>query len=165
MTATGLFTDASTTDLTAQVQWQSNGAAASVDGMGLVTAVEAGTSTITAIDVASGVSSNTTGMSAAVSVTALRLLSIAVTPSRVRLPVGAEVLLRADGSFNNLNVVDLSSSVQWTTQSATVATIGTVGNDLGVARAISGGETIVAARDVARGVSSDDSQRFGDPDG
>ena len=155
--AVGTFTDTSTVDISAQVQWRAVGSSATVDQDGLVTAAAPGTSTITATDPSTGISSNSTAQSALATVRPLNLVSLTVVPTQVRLPVGAEVRFQANGTFNNQSVIDLSDSVEWTSSSTTVVPVGTMGNDTGVGLGLAAGTASIRAVDPVTNVSSDQS--------
>ena len=82
LTATGVYSDATTKDLTSQVAWTSSSAAnVTVAATGLATAVAVGDATITAkLDSVSG--------TATLTATAATLVAIAVTPTTRACPPG-----------------------------------------------------------------------------
>jgi uncharacterized protein YjdB len=107
LTATGTYGDGSKQDLTNKVSW--SGAVpgvADLSGTGLVTAQGAGTATVTATF------GSITG-SDTVTVSALTLMSIAISPANVSVPKGETEQLTATGSYNDGSTQDLSSKVTW----------------------------------------------------
>ena len=96
LTATGLFSDQSTQDLTHQVNWSSSSTAvasiANVAGaLGLVNAVSTGSSTITATR------ANVSG-TCSITVSPAMLQSIAVTPAQPTLAIGSTQRFSATGT-------------------------------------------------------------------
>jgi hypothetical protein len=122
--AMGTFTDSTTQDLTTTATWFSaTGSVASISNAGLTkgkaTALNLGTSSITAVS--SGISSNIATMT----VTAAVLESIAVTPSGVDLAIGATQQFTATGTFSDLSTG--SVSVSWSSTSTGAITINASG--------------------------------------
>ena len=121
-TATGTYSDNSTHDVTAQVAWNSsNTGTATISSTGLAAAVAIGTTTITA---ASGTITSTP---VTLTVTATALVSIAVTPANPSTPVGTPVQFTATGTNTDGTKPDLTSSVTWSSQATSVATISSTG--------------------------------------
>ncbi len=115
-TATGVFSDNSTQDLTSQVLWtSSNGASATISAGGLATGVSAGTVQITA-------TSGTISGSATLNVTTATLVSIAITPSNPIVPPHSKIQLTAIGTFSDNSTLVLSG-VSWRTNSAKYAMV------------------------------------------
>jgi hypothetical protein len=115
-TATGVFSDSSTQDLTSQVLWtSSNGASATISAGGLATGVSAGTVQITA-------TSGTISGSATLNVTTATLVSIAITPSNPIVPPHSKIQLTAIGTFSDNSTLVLSG-VSWHTNSAKYAMV------------------------------------------
>ncbi|MFN8961133.1 MAG: beta strand repeat-containing protein, partial [Betaproteobacteria bacterium] len=144
-TATGTFTDGTTQDLTAAVTWLSSaGAIASVSNAasrrGIATTFATGTTTITALHPASGVTA-----SAPLTVTAAALASIAVTPSITSVPLGLSQAFTAIGTYTNGTTQDLTSAVTWSSSSAAVATISNVAGSRGVTTTLAPGSTTITA--------------------
>ncbi len=142
-TATGIFSDSTTSDLTTAVTWESSNAgvvAVSNDAgsKGLATTVAAGTATITArMGPISGTST--------VMVSPARLVSIAVTPASASLPRGTTQAFRATGTYSDGSVADLTTSVVWTTTDGAVASVSNAIGTQGVATALGVGTTDVVA--------------------
>ncbi|MBC7977011.1 MAG: Ig-like domain-containing protein [Myxococcales bacterium] len=125
LTATGLYSDGSKKDLTAEVTWASSAAGtATVSAAGLATSVAVGTATITATkDTISGTTQLTVGDA--------ELRSIAVTPAAASLAAGLTQQFVATGTFSNQTTQDLSAQVTWAS-SAAFASISSTGLATGV---------------------------------
>ena len=118
MTATGTFDDGSTKTLTKNVFWStSDDTTASITQAGLVTAVRAGSATITA-------ESGTVSGSTTVTITLANLQSITVSPSTDTV-TGQGVLVNymATGHFSNAGDQDITKAVTWSTNPSSAATI------------------------------------------
>ena len=122
-TATGVFTDNSTQDLTSQAVWSSSNATyALISAGGLATGLSAGTTTVSASY--GGVSG-----SATLQVTTATLVSITITPSNRIAPPHSKVQLTATGTFSDGSHLALSAchgipvppGSQWSTEAACCA--------------------------------------------
>jgi Bacterial Ig-like domain (group 2) len=134
-TATAVYTDGSTQDLTSGVTWSSSATSvATINGSGLLTTAGAGTSTITATV---GSLTDTTTLT----VVAAHLISIAVSPSPVSLAKGTAQQFAATGSFDD-GSTQLLTSVAWSSGNAAVASVNAAS---GVATAVGTGSTTVTA--------------------
>jgi uncharacterized protein YjdB len=129
LTATGTYSDSTTKDLTTSVTWTSSDpmlapVSNATGSQGLVTGTAApgtatpGTATITAT--LAGISGT-----AMVTVTAAVLTSIAVTPAGPSIANGATVQLMAIGTFSDGSTQDLTTQVNWTSSSDTIAPLTT----------------------------------------
>ncbi|NVB81389.1 MAG: hypothetical protein HOV81_23535 [Kofleriaceae bacterium] len=135
MTATGHYTDNSTANITAMVTWTSaTPAKATVNPAGLVTAVDPGTSVVTAT--LGAISGSTT-----VTVTAPVLQSIAVTPANPMLEDGTMLQLTATGRYSDTSTANLTAMVTWTSATPAKATI----TAAGVVTAVDPGTSIITA--------------------
>ncbi|MEW5251396.1 Ig-like domain-containing protein [Microbulbifer sp. 2201CG32-9] len=122
LTAVGTFSDGSTLDITNSASWNSdNTAAATVDSLGEVTAVEVGSADITASQ--DGITSNT----ATVTVTSAVLVSIQVTPATANLPKGNSEQLAAEGTFSDGSTLDITNTANWNSNNTAVATVDLLG--------------------------------------
>lgn len=134
-TATGTYTDESKQDLTESVTWSSaNSSVATVAASGLAAAVGSGTTTIQAI------SGSVTG-TASLTVTGPALVSISVTPVAPTISTGASQQFAAMGTYSDGSKQNISSSVTWTSSTASIATI----TESGLATGISAGSTTIQA--------------------
>jgi uncharacterized protein YjdB len=133
-TATGIFDDGST-QLLPTVQWSSSDQnVLTIDANGLGTAVNAGTSTVTAT---SGSISGT----ASVTVTSATLVSIAIAPLNSNMPVNAAKQFSATGTFSDSSTLDMTQQVLWKSSSPSVATISAAG----LASSVATGSTTIQA--------------------
>lgn len=115
-TATGIFTDNSTQDLTSQATWISSAAnVALINNAGLATGLSTGTTTITAEY--QGISGSTR-----LAVSIATLVSISITPANPIVPPHAHIQLTAIGTFSDGSKIVLSG-VSWRTTSARYAMV------------------------------------------
>jgi trimeric autotransporter adhesin len=115
-TATGVFSDNSTQDITSQVVWtSSNGAYATIDASGVATGLSTGTTIITATN------GTISGM-ATLNVTTATLVSIKITPPNPIAPPHSKIQLTAIGTFSDNSQLVLSG-VSWHTSSNRYAMI------------------------------------------
>ncbi|SDJ03730.1 Ig-like domain (group 2) [Frankineae bacterium MT45] len=120
--ATGTYSDASTADLTSTASWSSsNPGVATVNSAGLVTAVGAGTATITAT---SGSVSN----SATIKVTApVTLTGVTLTGVPASLAKGLTGQLAATANYSDGTSTSITSSATWSSANPSVATVSSGG--------------------------------------
>ena len=141
--AQGTYSDLSTADLTDSVTWSADTTTvASVSNAagtrGLVTALAKGTSNIVAS--LSGVTGTAT-----VTVTAAPLVSIAVTPNPLNLPLGLTLPLKAVATYGDKTTQDVTTSATWTVGDNTIATVGNIGSTAGQVTGVKVGSTTVTA--------------------
>ncbi|HEY1906729.1 MAG TPA: Ig-like domain-containing protein [Myxococcaceae bacterium] len=142
-TATGVFTDHTTQDLTTQVTWASSSTAAATisnaaGSQGLASTVAAGTTTISATK------GSATG-STLLTVTSGTLQSIAVTPADPSLAKGTTRQLTATGTYSDASTVDLTDFVTWESKDETVANLSNADGTRGLATGVDIGSTDVSA--------------------
>ncbi|MCX5918849.1 MAG: Ig-like domain-containing protein [Deltaproteobacteria bacterium] len=136
-TATGTYSDTTSFDITTQVTWSSlNPSVVTVNTTGLVTAVSAGSTTITATSESISGSTNLT-------VTPVPLVLISVTPKDPIIGVGAIQQFTATGTYADGTSHDITMQVTWSSSETSVATIDS--NGLARAGHIVGRTTITAA--------------------
>ena len=117
LTATGVYNDGTSADVTAAVTWASgDNSIANVNNAGVATGVNAGSVTITAT--VGGKTGNTT-----ILVTAAALSSIAVAPAAPSIVIGQTSQLTALGTYNNGTTADITDSVTWASGSTGIATM------------------------------------------
>jgi uncharacterized protein YjdB len=135
LTAKATYSNNSNEDVTSKVTWaSSDNTVALISPTGLVTGVSGGTTNITASW--SGITSPKLVLTV---VPARNLTSIAVTPaSPANLAVGATQQFVATGTYSDGSTADISSQVTWTSTTANVATISTLGLATGVASGTTG---------------------------
>jgi uncharacterized protein YjdB len=157
-TATANFSDGSTQDVTSQVSWTSSATDKATVGdsaatKGQVTAVAEGEATITATvtnEAASGAAA-----SSKVTVTAATLSSITVTPAEASAAKGTSRQFKAEGLYSDDSVLDITSSVTWSSSNTAIATISNAANSQGKASAVGeGAVTITAALGSVSGTAS-----------
>ena len=138
LTATGIFSDGSTADLTGTATWaSSDNTVATVTG-GSVTGAGVGSASITAAQ--SGISGSTT-----VTVTAVTLTSIIITPVSPTISKGTTVQLAATGQFSDGSVQDLTTSVNWVSSEPSVATVSNSSGSQGLVTGVASGSTTISA--------------------
>ena len=138
LTATGIFSDGSTQDLTASVSWSSSGAIATVSSGGVVTGMGAGSATITATQ--AGVLGATT-----VTVTTAVLTSITITPPNFSIAKGTSEQLTANGIFSDGTTQDLTAFVTWASSAGSIATVSNAAGSQGVVMGTAAGNTTITA--------------------
>lgn len=121
MTVTGNYTDGSTANVTSSASWNSTSASiATVDSNNVLHGVSAGSATVTA----------TVGLVSkgdAVTVTSAVLDSIAIGLSSNNVPLGLQTQLTATGTYSDGSTQNLTSQVQWSSSSPSIATVGAGG--------------------------------------
>lgn len=152
LTATGVFSDGTTLDLTSAVSWTTSDSAVAVVSdaagtHGLVTGVSAGTATALATITATldGVSG-----SAPVTVTSAVLSSITITPISPSIAIGTTQQLTATGVYSDGSTADLTNLASWTSSNTAIATVDSTGLLTGIAE---GSATISAQFDGITGTT------------
>ena len=136
LTATGVFTDNTTQNLTKQVTWSSAvKSVASVSTVGVLTGVSVGSTIVSA---KFGQKSAT----ALATVSAAVIDSIALTPPDPSLPKGTTRALAATATLSDGSTEAVSSQAEWTSSNEAVATV----DSAGVVTAIAVGKAIISAR-------------------
>jgi len=152
LTATGVFSDDTTQDLTTQVAWSSSApsvATVAVTGgnKGLATGVGVGTATITATLFSV---SGTTDLA----VTSATLDTLEVTPIAPSLARGTSVQFSATGIFSDATKQDLTGQVTWSSSAPTFASVSNAAGSEGLATGLAvGGAAISADLSGVTGVS------------
>lgn len=138
MTASGLYADKSTHDLTSSVTWSSSDSTiASVSSAGMVTANKSGQAVITA---------SLKGISGTFNLTiAPSLVSIAVTPASPTIARQTTIQFIATGTYSDNSTKNLTSTAAWSSSDATVATVSSTAPTGGLASGIGAGQTTITA--------------------
>jgi hypothetical protein len=149
--ATGVFSDHSTQNLTSQVTWSSSSAtvatiSSAAGSSGLAQAAGVGSTHISAS--LNGV----TSPNATLTVTAASLVSIQVTPPSPSLANGLTQQFTATGVYSDNSMQDLTATVSWLSSNSSVASISNTPGSAGLATATGVGSTSVSA--TLGGVSS-----------
>ncbi|KAA6457835.1 hypothetical protein DYQ86_20910 [Acidobacteria bacterium AB60] len=143
--ATGTYNNGTTADISSQVSWSSsNTGVATVSASGMLSAVAAGSSTITAS--MNGVN-GTTSLTVTAPGSGKTLSSIAITPANATFVVGGTQQFTATGSYSDGSTADLTATATWSVTNTGVATI----TAAGLATGVSAGTASVSA--VAQGVT------------
>ena len=144
LTVTGTYSDRSTYVVNFGSTFVSSApAVAKVDaGTGYVTALAAGSATITATHTASGQSATTT-----VTVSPLRVVSIVVSPPANELAIGAQLALTVTATFNDTTTGPVTASSTFVSSDPTVATV----DAAGVVTAVAAGPATITATHTASG--------------
>jgi hypothetical protein len=137
-TATGVYSDGTTQNLTSTVSWTST-SGASINSAGLATANVLGQNTITAT---SGSINGTADMTVA----AGALMSLAVSPSSVTIPKGTTQAFTVIGTFSDATTQDMTTAVAWSATTGASITNAGVATGTGV-----GGVTITATSNTIHG--------------
>ncbi len=141
-TATGLYTDNSSQNISSQVTWSSsNPAVATANFSGSTPTLSQGTATITALQ--GSVTGSTT-----LTVTAATLSSISVTPVSPSVIVGATQQFTATGVYTDASTQTMTSTATWTSSATKTATI--VAGGLATSKAV-GTTTITATSGTIKG--------------
>jgi len=143
--ATGVYSDLSTANLTDSVTWSSSSSSVttvsnSAGSQGKATATGVGAATITATDPSSLISGT-----AAFTVLPAVLTAITVSPAVASVAKGDTEQFTATGVYSDLSTADLTNSVTWSSSSSSVATVSNSAGSQGKATAAGvGGATITA---------------------
>ena len=154
LTATGVFSDSTTQNMTASVDWASSNAAIATVGndvtdKGLANGLAQGSATITAMDPASGLSA-----SSKLSVNAANLVSISITPANPSVALGTTEQFTAMGTYSDASTQDITTAVTWGSGNTAVATISNSSGSKGLAHSSGQGNATITATDAASGISA-----------
>jgi uncharacterized protein YjdB len=134
-TATGVYSDGSTQDLTTTATWSlSATVVAVINSSGMAAGLFQGTATVQATY--GSVSASTT-----LSVTAPALVSITVAPATATIAVGSSQQFQATGTYSDGSMQNVTTLVGWSSAASTVATV----SGTGVAMGVSQGTTTLIA--------------------
>jgi hypothetical protein len=142
-TATAIYSDGSSRDVTAMSVWVSDRpAVAGVSDVaatrGQVTAVGAGTANIEATF--GGVSGQT-----GLVVTAATLMTIQVTPFNQTVPAGITLAFQATGILSDGTTTDLTATATWVSSTPTVAGVSNAAASRGLVASLAAGSTQISA--------------------
>ncbi len=139
MSATGIFSDGSSKDVTAQVTWASgNGSTATISASGLVTAVASGATSVSG-------SVGTVSETAAVTVAAAAVTAVAVAPTTANLPLGHTVQLVAAAAYSDGTTSDVTQQATWTSGTPANVTVSAAGMASSAVGAVAGGTSLLTA--------------------
>lgn len=146
LTATGTYSDSSTANVTAQMNWTSNaGTVASVGlSTGFVTGVGPGTASVTCTH------PTLTSVTASVNVTVNKIfMSLAVTPSNPTIVRLLTQAFTATATFSDSSTENVTSAASWSSTATNVASI----NSSGIATGNAAGSTTISASRTINGVT------------
>ncbi|MDM4770227.1 Ig-like domain-containing protein [Solimonas sp. SE-A11] len=141
--ATGLFSDGTRRDVTADVTW--NTADPSIATIGNTAALKG---------VARGVAAGTTGVSATqgavsastlLTITSATLAAIEVAPVNKSLPLGLKQQYEAVGRFSDGSTQNLTTQVTWSSSDAAVASMSNAAGSAGLATSVAKGTVTITA--------------------
>jgi trimeric autotransporter adhesin len=152
-TATGVFDDSSTQDITMSSAWSSTNTAVATVGnssgtFGTATGISSGTATVTAGFSYAGASA--TG-SAQLNVSSATLTKITLSPGSGLVTPGSTLQFIATGTFSDGSKQTLSSGVSWSSSDTSIATVSTGGAALGQSPGV---VTITAQSGAINGTAS-----------
>jgi len=143
LSATGIYTDASTEDLTSQVTWSvSDSAILTVDTNGQVSGQTSGSVVITA---SSASIENTINLS----VSPATLTSLTLSPLNITIASGTSNQLTASGRFSDGSIQDLTSQSTWQSSNQAVASVSSAGVLEGLTQ---GSSTITSTNGTTTGI-------------
>lgn len=122
--ATAYYDNNTFRDVSAEVVWSSSSPAVAIE-QGIITAVQVGSTTITAMF--SGITSNQVSLS----VNSATVISIQIEPiesTRLDIPVGLSVNFQAKALYSDNSLLPISSSIEWNSSNIAVASINNNGN-------------------------------------
>src|SRR5262245_34671936 len=142
-TATGTYSNGTTVDLTALVDWSSSDATAgalstAIGSQGQATGLGMGSTTITA-------SYSDKGGSTTLTVTNAALLSIEVTPTNPHIALGTSAQFAATGILTDGTTQDLTAQVDWESSATGTSTVSNDAGTHGLALSDGLGDTMISA--------------------
>jgi hypothetical protein len=147
--ATGTYSDGSKKNITRTVTWTSSNTSVATVSVGLATAVASGSATLTATSGTISGSANLTVTGGAV------LNSISLSPTNPTIGLGSNQQFTATGHYSDGSTQDLTTTVNWTSGTQSVATISNTAGSQGLATAVGGGTTLISAADGSISSSTD----------
>ena len=150
--ATGVYSDATTQNITDSVTWASTDTSAATvsnasGSQGVVTGVTTGASTITATDPSTSVE----GV-AAVTVLPAVLVAITVSPLAGNVPAGETEQFSATGVYSDATTQNITDSVTWASTDTSAATVSNASGSQGVVTGVTTGASTITATDPSTSV-------------
>jgi len=134
-TATGVYSDGSSHDITTFVTWSSTSEmVVKIDSDGMAVGISEGTGTVVAF--LNGVSGDTE-----ILVTNDTLTAVAVTPGNPTVPNGLTKQFKATGTYTDGKSYDITADVTWASDMPSVATV----DNTGLASTLTVGSTVISA--------------------
>jgi uncharacterized repeat protein (TIGR03803 family) len=145
LTATAIFSDNTTQNLTADLTWaSSNTTIAMVSSSGLASALIPGSATISATCKTASMCGSLAG-SLTLTVTPAILVSIAITPPAPSIALGTSEAFTATGTYSDNTTHDLTAQVAWISATPAVAIISNASGTAGMATSVITGTTFITA--------------------
>ena len=140
--AVALYSDNSSVDLSDEARWFSfDSNVASIDDNGVITALQPGTTVISAV-----VKNKTASVT--LEVEAGQLLSIDISPASAALAAGVKQQFSAEGEYSNGESIlnfDITELVTWTSSDTDKTSISNASDDKGLATALASGSAQISA--------------------
>ncbi|MCR5662774.1 MAG: Ig-like domain-containing protein [bacterium] len=133
-----IYSDGSRRDITEKAKWDSSKTSIASVEQGLVKGLKEGKSTVTA-------SSEGLSGECQVTVTPAVVVSITVTPDPLTLAKGLKAEMKAEGTFSDGTVKDVTSQVTWSSENRKIASVSNSKSTKGVLTARGVGKTTVTA--------------------
>jgi hypothetical protein len=154
--AVGKFSDGSVADVTTTVTFASSApgvaTVSNAEGdRGVVTGIAPGETALSAADAATSVVSPEVRLVVSAAVLDRLVISPATPPA---LPIGRGQAFRATGHFSDGSTRELTTEVQWTSSSVTVARVSNQTDSAGVVTGLAPGSSSIGATDRASGMSA-----------
>lgn len=148
-TATGTFNDGSTRDITHAITWTSSDPTILSIGSssGIGKGIGPGLINVTA----------TLGSSTATvpfNVSAATVVSVTLAPASITLPIGAQKLFAATGTFSDGSTQVVTDTCGWSSDDTSVATVGNTSGNIGLASSVGAGTANISANFVYAGVTA-----------
>jgi hypothetical protein len=142
-TATGHYVNGTMADITADVTWTSSatGVATISNAMGSIGRVTTLTTGMTMITAALGTVTATTNLT----VSAATLMSITISPANIKIAKTTKLQLQAFGTFTDMTMVDLTTSVSWGSGNNAFATVSNAPGEAGQVLGVAAGTTNITA--------------------
>ncbi len=156
LTATALFSDDSTSNVTSLVDWKSgNNNVVAVSENGVITAKAITGTTPVEITASATVDNQFYEVTIEVTVTNAVISDFVITPKSATIPHGLEHAFTATAIFSDKTTLDVTKStlVSWSTSDKSIATID---NDTGIATGEDTGQVIITAKGTAGGIEFTD---------
>lgn len=139
LTATAIYSDKSSQDVTGEVAWSTDDAAhVAIAADGTITGVAVGSATVHAT--AAGISGE-----ALVTVTPATLVGVAVAPAALQIAKGHRHQLAAIGMFTDQSTADITAQVAWASSNAGVAVVSNDAATRGLVATVAQGDATVTA--------------------
>ncbi len=153
VTVTGMFSNGSSQDVTSAVVWAATDSAiAGLDSSGVIRSYAIGTTELVATHTENGLEARLN-----VTVVPAVLTAILVSPTTATIELHESQRFTALGTYSDGNVLNVTSSLQWSTSSVSTASASLALGEEGLIVPHAVGTVTVSAEDPVTGIASDDS--------